>query len=180
MRDLAQHHVAGRMAVFVVDRLEAVQIEHQHRATRVAQRAGCQRGPHPLRQQAPVRQPGELIVTRVVLRMRFAPPDLVDVGQRNHVFATTDRAQRQLAPQELLRLCARTDPPQADLARDRVVRDRRPLGRAGHFAPLGAFGKKVRHRYRRQLVRAHPQQLQERVVAAGHRPALDDRNGLAR
>jgi len=63
-RDGRQELVAGRMAQSVVDALEAVQVDEQHRQRTAMATCRCDRPVEPVGQQQPVRQASEDIVLR--------------------------------------------------------------------------------------------------------------------
>ncbi len=57
--DLAQQSVARRVAARVVDLLEAVEIEEEHRVTTVELRGACERAGEAMLELTPVREAGE-------------------------------------------------------------------------------------------------------------------------
>ena len=77
LRDLGEQAVAGVVAEAVVDELEPVEVEEQHRDRRVVATRALQRVGQAVVQQRPVREPGQLVVVRAVLEV-LARPGLLD------------------------------------------------------------------------------------------------------
>ena len=82
-RDADQELVAGLVAEAVVDRLEAIEIEVQHREQRPAQRAprAVKQVLQAVEEQRAVRQAGERIVERLALELRLGLLALGDVAR---------------------------------------------------------------------------------------------------
>ncbi len=93
--------VPGGVAVRVVDRLEAVQVEEQHRQRAAVTTRGLDRAGESVAEQEPVRQAGERVVLRQVghaLRHRARRPDIVEDqhGTGHETGAVADRRSRVL------------------------------------------------------------------------------------
>ena len=82
--DLAQHVVAGGVAEAVVDRLEVVEIEEDHRDRRALPVGARQRVLHAIGEQRPVRQARHGIVERLVGELRLERRALRDVAAVQH------------------------------------------------------------------------------------------------
>ena len=75
--------VAGGVAEAVVDHLEVVEVEEQHRDALVVELGVGERAPEPVDEEQPVRQPGERVVDRLVrepLAARLALGDVLDLA----------------------------------------------------------------------------------------------------
>ena len=81
-RDRLQQLVADRVAERVVDDLEAVEVEEQHRGAALGVMAlrAADRLVEAVDEQHPVRQPGERVVQRVVLQAPLGLAAVGDVG----------------------------------------------------------------------------------------------------
>ena len=77
-----QHLVADPVAERVVDVLEAVEVEEQHRERRAVALRHGQREPGPVRQQAAVGQPGQRIGLRKLLDAPLRGQPVADVAKR--------------------------------------------------------------------------------------------------
>ena len=177
LRDFAQHMVALFVAEAVVDFLEAIQVDREHRTGGIAQRAGGERRIATQCQQAPVRQSGEVIVMRVMQRLLLAVTQAVDIGEDQHVLAVADGARSQLAPHRLDRLptCAAQ---QLHFARSRVIVVAAAIGRLHHGRPVRRVNEIAAHRDGIDLCGIDAQQLQECLIAARHPVVLDHRDRL--
>ena len=101
--DGVEHRIAGGMAVLVVDRLEAVEVEHQYRYRRLAS-LFRQQAFEELEQLVAVRQAGQGIVQGQMLDLRMGFDLVGDVGRRAAIAAgdaVADRAGAQLADPRL-------------------------------------------------------------------------------
>ena len=87
--DLAQQIVAGRVAARVVDLLEAVEIEVEHRMATVALRGAFERPRQPMLELTPVREPGQRIVARLVRQLLGEAANVGDIVEHK------DRADRR-------------------------------------------------------------------------------------
>ena len=82
--DLGQHLVAARVAERVVDELEAVEVDEQHRGVRLRAAAACQRVLQGVDEHHAVAQAGELVVRGAVAQLLLGVDGLGDVGERAH------------------------------------------------------------------------------------------------
>ncbi|KAF0133222.1 MAG: hypothetical protein FD152_1688, partial [Xanthobacteraceae bacterium] len=116
VRDLHEDRVARRVAQRVVDLLEVVEIDEQHREEVVAAGHG-QGGIQPLLEQQPVRQAGQRIVPGHMGQPGFRAPLLGNVLDRNHEATRFHRLERQVdvpvigLKLHLLRVQAEATPP---------------------------------------------------------------------
>ena len=86
--DGVEHRIAGGMAMLVVDRLEAVEVEHQYRYRRLAS-LFRQQAFEELEQLVAVRQAGQGIVQGQMLDLRMGFDFVGDVGRRAAIAAAT-------------------------------------------------------------------------------------------
>ena len=117
-RDLAQRLVTRRVPVRVVDRLEAVEVEHQQPDRPRPRARPRQRGVERPLQRAPVGEPGQRVGVGLVARA----PVLLD--PRRHVVEGRDRAV-ELAVVVMQRVRVDLDPQQRPVAPDEA-HDRAP------------------------------------------------------
>ncbi len=75
-RHLDNQIIASVMAPGIVNDFEAIQIQQQQRHALVVTGRGGQCLSQPIFNQRPVRQPGQHIVKRQMLRLRLAGPEL--------------------------------------------------------------------------------------------------------
>ena len=120
------------MAERVVDLLEVVEVEHQHRAHRVLAAAAGQLGAQVFAEAAPVLQPGQRVLARLqpqFLHLLVAAPDQHQRAEQRRQGDADDRDQDR----------------QADAGPVRIVRDEGPRaigdpqGRRGGFVAVEAW-----------------------------------------
>ena len=131
-RQLAQHDVARRVPEPVVDVLEAVEVDEQHGDAAAVVAGAGDGGVERLLEQAPVGEPGQVVVMRVVQGAALALDPQGDVGERDH--RAGDRAAG-VADRPGLHLDPRRNavgPHEGD----RLLGDLLPVERACH-RPLG-------------------------------------------
>ena len=94
-----QQVVADRVAEAVVDELEAVDVQEQHRAAGLRDRAAtrCRIWLTPVHEQGPVGQAGERVVQRVVLEAQLGDAAVGDVRQRARPSASGGRRRPRIA-----------------------------------------------------------------------------------
>ncbi len=73
--------VAGLVTQVVVDRLEPVEVEIEHREERLVPADARQRAFEPVEQQHAIREPGERIVERAVAEVRLLQLQRGDVAR---------------------------------------------------------------------------------------------------
>ena len=82
--DALQQSIAGAVSETVVDRLEVVEIDEQHRYRTSAAQPGCQRVPEPVFEQRPVRQARERVVECLMPQLVLHRDPLADVPHVEH------------------------------------------------------------------------------------------------
>ena len=95
--DLLDHPVADRVAERVVDLLEVVEVEHQHRAGRLLAAAAGELGAQVLLEAAPVLQPGQRVVAGLPLQLLHplvAAPDQDQSAEQRRQGDAEDGDQR--------------------------------------------------------------------------------------
>ena len=93
---LAQQHVAGLVAERVVDDLEAVEVDEQHRELAVVAPRRLDRQPEQLREHHAIRQAGEAVVRREVLDALLGALARRDVLDDRDVVQAARRARSRL------------------------------------------------------------------------------------
>ena len=99
-RDRPQDDVAELVPVLVVGLLEVVDIEEEHGEDRTAPRRVGEGLHHPVHQEIPVRQLGQLIVRGQVLQIELGPLEFVDLARDPH---EADDVARSVAERHLRR-----------------------------------------------------------------------------
>ena len=84
LRNLLQQQVAGTMAVAVIDLLEAVEVDEQHRQGMAGALRRGQRPGQAVMQHGPVRQAGQRVVVRQEADLLLGRQARADVAQRRH------------------------------------------------------------------------------------------------
>ncbi|MGY4255600.1 hypothetical protein ACVI1L_002668 [Bradyrhizobium sp. USDA 4516] len=165
-----QQRIARRMPERVVDVLEAVEIEHQHRKTRSAAPGTGERALHPFLEQHAIRQIGQRVMLRHIGDLGLGAPLLGDVAMRRHPAAAGHRLPRhadQPAVGELV-------DPAVDLAgRERVqCREHLRRGTVAGLALENAVGDAMPDDL--AMGRAGQQQLRRQPVHLGVAIVADD------
>ena len=96
LRNLLQELVAGAVAEGVVDLLEAIEVDEQHRENLLGSRGASERLVEPVTKECAVRKVGEPVVERLARQLLLEPHALGDVTCIEHDAADISLARRSV------------------------------------------------------------------------------------